>query len=525
MVNTLIPVLQAELDSIRKIREEALRLENMIERTISNLEQQALMSSSDRSNMCPAAMSVWRPSFDEIVADPDFHKIKIIKSRHVNEQSIAARLILHIILLKEFYRKYLKKYRVIRLVVPWIWRRVFHIYVTRITMLFRNRNAKRWRTLTKLGQIAKRHDVLSYKLFDVSYVKMSAPKVSPSQDEVYLMSARDVYEIPEIIIAVINKGQVFGGSNLVVTDKTVVCHDLYDFNRDSTSEELHGRIQIDPGSSCIRWLSYDESPVSVPVAATFIDACAANYAHWMTEVLPRIVLLSSEESFNNIPIIINDGLHKNIMQSLFHVVGAEREIIMLPVGCSLVVDKLYVTSATGYVPFDQRTNKLSGHSHGLFSPYAIDLLRKKFDLLDFKCNKEKWPEKIYLRRNSGTRKVMNAIEVEEYLISIGYLIVEPEKLSFIQQVQLFRNVRFIVSPTGAALSNAIFCRPRAKVVVLMGKHENMIYRYWCNMLMPIDIDVSYVLGNIDASQKLGIHSDFFVNLDDVKSLLKAMEGI
>ena len=137
---------------------------------------------------------------------------------------------------------------------------------------------------------------------------------------------------------------------------------------------------------------------------------------------------------------------------------------------------------------------------------------------------EVWPEKIFLRRNSGTRKVTNAADLEKMLVARGYVLVEPEKLTFLQQVQLFKNAKEIVAPTGAAISNAIFCAPEAQVAILMGKHQNMIYKYWLNMLAPLRVKVFYVLGNIVESRDLGIHSDFFVNPADLVELLEAFEG-
>ena len=350
------------------------------------------------------------------------------------------------------------------------------------------------------------------------------PVVIPILDQGLLQSPNDTFRFPEIYVAAINNAKIFGGTNLVLTKNGVICHDLYDFTLDYTSEELHGRILINPKSNKMRWLLHDKAPEQITVAATFVDACANNYAHWITEVLPRIAMFCSDERFKSISIVVNDALHKNIMESLLVVVGNEREIITLPIGRALIVDLLYVTSVAGYVPFERRSTKLSGHSDGIFSPYALELLRNNVYKHSDKDVQQDWPEKVYLRRNSGTRKVINAIELENLLVSRGYKIVEPEKLTFLQQVQLFRNAKNILAPTGAGLSNAVFCRPGTQVIVLMAKHKNMIYRYWYNMLSPIKIKVSYVLGQIVESKSLGIHGDFAVDTSDVLHLLDVLEN-
>ena len=423
----------------------------------------------------------------------------------------------------QLYTSHLKQYVVIRWIAHWIWRNGYPVYVNHVATRLSNSKATRWRPLTKLSEFAKKSGISTYKLADAVFVETPEPKVFPASDQNYLVSPHDRYRFPEIYVATIKTATTYGGTNLILADGEVVCHDMYDFKRDFTSEELHGRTVIDPKSMRIRWLLHDEAPEPIPVAATFVDACASNYAHWMTEVLPRIVLFCAEDRFLGVPIVVNDGLHKNIMESLFLVAGTEREIITLPIGRALAVNKLYLTSVTGYVPFGRRTNKLSGHSHGLFSLRSFEMLRNHVSKLGGKTELEAWPEKIYLRRNSGARKVTNASEIEKLLFAKGYVIVEPEKLTFLQQIQLFNHAKEIVSPTGAALVNAIACKPGAQVAILLSKHKDMIYGYWSNLLSPFGIRVSYVLGSIIENHDRGIHGDFAVDADCINDLLEGFE--
>lgn len=426
--------------------------------------------------------------------------------------------------LGRFYIGKLKHYAVARWIVQWSWRNGYLFFVNHLSHHFFNRIAKGWRPLAKLSDFAQGRGIPIYQLADSAIAETAEPAVFPVCDQGYLETSQDRYEFPEIYVATINNAMVYGGSNLVLADGEVICHDLYDVERDYTSEELHGRILIDPSHERIRWLLHDEAPERIAMAAAFVDACAGNYAHWMTEVLTRIALFCAEERFRGVPIVVNDGLHKNIMESLFLVAGSEREIITLSVGSALAIDKLYLTSVAGYVPFDRRTSKLDGHSHGMFSPRAFESIRNKVNIFVGSGEEQGWPEKIFLRRDSGTRKITNGAELERLMVSRGYEIVEPEKLSFSQQVSLLKNAKAIVAPTGAAICNAIFCNPGTRVAVLMAKHEDMIYRYWCNMLTPIGIEVSYVLGNIVENTGLGIHGDFAIEIDDVICLLNTMEG-
>jgi len=426
----------------------------------------------------------------------------------------------------KFYASHLKQHPFVHGLANWIWRNIyaiFAIYVIHIATPLGSRHAKRRRHLTKLSEFARKKGAPIRRLADAARVETRAPRVFPDRDQGYLAPHGDHYEFPEIFVAIIGNALTYGGTNLIFVDGEVVCHDLYDFERDYTSEELHGRAIIAPGFRQIWWYSNDELPEQIPVAATFVDACASNYAHWMTEVLPRIALFCAEERFRGVPIVVDDGLHENMMESLMLVTGADREIITLPADKALAVNELYVTSAAGYVPFSRRTSRLSGHSHGVFSPGAFERLRNRLNVLGQETKKEAWPQKIYLRRGgTGMRDIINAVELEKLLVAHGYVIVEPEKLTFLQQIQLFRNASVIVAPTGAGLSNAICCKRGTHVVVLMAKHKNMIYKYWCNLLTPIQIQVSYVLGNIRDYRGMGIHGNFLIDPSDLVDSLPAL---
>jgi capsular polysaccharide biosynthesis protein len=39
------------------------------------------------------------------------------------------------------------------------------------------------------------------------------------------------------------------------------------------------------------------------------------------------------------------------------------------------------------------------------------------------------------------------------------------------QIKLFAQASMVVAPTGAALTNMLFCRPGTKVVIFMSNHE------------------------------------------------------
>ncbi|MBB3967275.1 glycosyltransferase family 61 protein [Rhizobium metallidurans] len=260
------------------------------------------------------------------------------------------------------------------------------------------------------------------------------------------------------------------------------------------------------------------------VAASFVDACAPNYAHWLTEVLPRLALYCAETKFKDVPIVINAGLHRNIIDSLSYFVSPDRAIIALSVGRALEISELHATSVAGYVPFGRRPQKgpaLLAHSQGRFNPHAFERLRAVVLHKALSESAVPTPEKFYIRRNSGSRRVTNAAELEAALTDRGYTIVEPEKLGFIEQVRLFASAKTIVGSSGAALANLVFAPSSARTHVLIGRYPDTSFWYWQNIASAIGGNVNYVFGEIEGDGGEGIHADFRI---EIPSLLKALDG-
>jgi capsular polysaccharide biosynthesis protein len=410
----------------------------------------------------------------------------------------------------QIYRSKLKPVPFVRRTMIQLWRYLFPLYARIEARLNVADPAKAWRPLIKMQDFVSANQCPCQQILPSVRVETPAPKVLPAEDQTLLVAPHDHYVFPSVYVAELGQATVCGGSNLVFADGAVICHDLYDFARDFTSEEMHGRHLIEPAAQRMRLLHQDPTPGEIDCAASFVDACAANYAHWMTEVLPRVAVFCDVPAYAEVPIIVNAGLHPNIMQSLALVVGDQRKVMVLPVGRSIKVKNLVQTSVTGYVPFERRNDKLQGHSHGMFSSLAFASVLAKVKPHMIQTKHDKWPNKIYLRRNSGIRKVLNIDEVENVLFFNGYVAVEPEKLDFIQQASMFHDAQYIIGSSGAALSNLIFCSSKTRIDIMIGRLEGTSYWYWQNMAVSNGSTVNYLFGSLDGKSN-DIHSDFSVD--------------
>jgi capsular polysaccharide biosynthesis protein len=83
------------------------------------------------------------------------------------------------------------------------------------------------------------------------------------------------------------------------------------------------------------------------------------------------------------------------------------------------------------------------------------------------------PEKVYLRRGTGRRRLVNEGELQAALQERGFVSVEPQHLTVAEQAKLLGRARCVVAPHGAALTNIIFAPSGALVLELFHPgHKN-----------------------------------------------------
>ncbi|HQV89646.1 MAG TPA: glycosyltransferase family 61 protein [Nitrosomonas sp.] len=425
------------------------------------------------------------------------------------------------------YQKFFKRFTIVQSLVIWTWKRSFPtimlllVKLTKIALSF---------PIVGLASIARERVELAAE----EKVLTPVPEVYPKRLAIRCPSPHEAYIFPAIYRTEISNFRIRGASNFLIGHDYIVHHDLFRAKYDYTSEELNGRmlISVRKKLACIfSFSNSDEMPVdTIEEAAVFTDAVSQNYAHFMTEILPRIQMFVSGMQ-SDMPLVIDAGLHTNLMAAIRLIVGKDRQLIELATGQEILVKNLWVMSVCGYVPFERRpgTESLAGHSQGVFSPVALlsmrDALRSSLQLSTEAQSTVAGGRKIFIRRNSGYRNVVNSQDIENALVARGFEVVEPEKLTFAEQVALFSSAAVVVGATGAAFANLIFCNPKTRIIIMIARMVNTSYYYWQNIACACGNRVTYVLGEGKDAALRSIHSDFCVSVEDVLSAIDAPEDI
>jgi capsular polysaccharide biosynthesis protein len=233
------------------------------------------------------------------------------------------------------------------------------------------------------------------------------------------------------------------------------------------------------------------------------------YAHWITDVIPRLFILSRYESeMLNYTFLLPEHYTKPYHIELFKLLGI-RKVFYLEKGRVYKIKKLLIPSHEAdvghYYPYivNEATNFIKGH---------LDLTHTGL--------KQGNGRKIYVtRRLAKNRKVVNEEEVVDLLSSNGFEIVQLEGKSFLDQVKMFNSCSHLISIHGAALANIYFMNPCTRVMEfrLQGDKHNNFYFSLCSAK---EIDYFYQLCDAVNYERDIHNADLLIDLNMLSVNLK-----
>lgn len=235
-----------------------------------------------------------------------------------------------------------------------------------------------------------------------------------------------------------------------------------------------------------------------------------NYGHWLVDDLPCAkAWLELRRRLRLAPVLVmpshGDAIDAIRLQSLRLLVDPQIRVQFIPHDRPCRLRNFYYATPVSYHP---RTK----------NPAAIHFVRSRAAA---RLPDEGEPTRrlFVARRPPNSRTIVNFDELWSFLQSLGFELVEAEKLNFADQVALFRDARIVVGQMGAGMTNSLFCRPAT----------NLIYLAPIGWLEPFYLDLAALGGQQynflagPAAQDGPAHlSDFTVPLDPLHHRLALM---
>ena len=184
-----------------------------------------------------------------------------------------------------------------------------------------------------------------------------------------------------------------------------------------------------------------------------------NYYHWITEILPKLALLKGTQyDWVYLP-----RLTQPFQRETLDRMGVDpRKIIEGDENTYIVADELIVPSFV---------------SKSFYTPrWVIDFLQEK--LAKPETTLPVFSKKVFIsRQKANYRRALNENDVFFLFKPLGFERYNLEDLTFVQQVQLFRDAEIVVAFHGAGLTNIIFCKPNTQIIEIFQARNNNSFCY------------------------------------------------
>lgn len=328
--------------------------------------------------------------------------------------------------------------------------------------------------------------------------------------------------LPEVYLAKLKNVTVIEGTDVVITDNDKILYDelaideagKYDF-RNTIKCVFFKRDIANRKIS----LNFEKNLSTLPKTAIhFCKDYSGNYFHWLVEGLPRMWIIEQFPELDAIPILVDHHLIKQHIEALEILNRGKREIIYLAPGEGYYIENLIYPSHFSWM-HNNYYHPMDIGKDILISPQAIQYIRNQF--LPSKIDFPK--QKIFIsRKNTTNKRLLNYTEVEEFFSGLGFHVVCPEELSFVEQVNLFSQAHLIVAIAGAACTNIMFAPQGCQIYIFITNNRHVNYNIFNMIATAVGVHLNFILGKEEKliNNDITLHNPFAVDMVLVKSMME-----
>ena len=357
------------------------------------------------------------------------------------------------------------------------------------------------------------------------YENLYVNKLSPLFDKVHKfyrnVKVRDHYPEREYI-AEIQECIVLGGTRVIVSKDGKFLHDENSTFIDHFDAEIKDDL-----------IKYKKNLFYIKVRSrgfltkvdngiNLMNRYNVNYFHFVTETVPKIILINENFRDKKIPFIFENDLHKNIREIITNLNIYNRPIIYLERHELYFFKKLIVCSDLSLIVdnYYGGNSKNKTYINKLFLKKFVELFRTKYSY----SNESK--HKYFVSRNGSYRNILNIKQVTNLLEQNRFEIINPLDLNISQQISVFSKSSLIITSSGAHITNIIWMNKGANVIILISNHPAHQQKMWMQLADVSGVNIHFIIGKTRKVSaffnKYGVHADYEV---DPKLILAKLKEI
>lgn len=304
---------------------------------------------------------------------------------------------------------------------------------------------------------------------------------------------------------------VIGQSRYIIANDELALHDenaTFRSDQRVTLKNLNS-LKLDNGKTSIFFFRRPNHRISK--AVHLFNEADNNYYHFIVEVLPRLMMINQLEELKDIPLLISKKLHPNLIELLDCLNYRQNQVIEIEKDHGVMVDNLYYPSDLSRI-----LNIYMDETWPTALAVSVKWLKKTVDYIKSNYLKEKTVpyRKIYIKRGKKPyRMLLNEKKIETRMIDLGFEINSCDDMSIESQIKLFSQAKVIVSPTGAAMTNILWCSPNTRVFILMSDHKANQPDIWNCLGEVFDLQINIIQGRraYEITGLYSVHDNFYID--------------
>ena len=284
--------------------------------------------------------------------------------------------------------------------------------------------------------------VISNNGYNLTKIKFSED--SKKEYEIFEIDYARIYTDSSQNVAIVKKGQIFEKMSTQLIDNHLV--------------ELGKNKIIKTGTRKFIQKKIKGNILSLIQGASAIE----NYGHWLLDTIPKLIMVKKFKDLNSFDAILVPNFKKKFQKDSLEYF----DIIKNKILDGSEITHLYADKITIPVHPYWEINKHQFETVANVDKDILKSIRNVF-LKNNNFNKFKKNENIFIDRSDSIfnhNKLINNLEIIEYLKGKGFLIVKLSELSFNDQIELFNKAKIIIGSHGAGLTNILFCEPYTQII-------------------------------------------------------------
>jgi hypothetical protein len=312
---------------------------------------------------------------------------------------------------------------------------------------------------------------------------------------------------------------IIGSSDLIIFASGRVYCPIKEYDIDQRFKYSGNGIILSNDHMCILKKMHNHSE-TIDSGWKLVNKWSWNYYHFMIE----LATLFSEIDKSNVPTVVPiliDDVYLKVPQfnEVVNILNTQkRKLIAIKPFTQYSVNQLIIPEPLNIIPPNWNDNVKIKASDVLYRFDSLSYLKNK--LLPYAAEKI-YPPKIFLsRKKASKRRKYNENMVREVLERNGYTTIFIEKLTVGEQISLFKGAVSIISTSGAALTNLIYCSRGCKVLIFSNYNEPFSFFSTLGAFAGAEVDYIFDQSKIYTHSE-SLHNSFNVDLDFLNAYIQS----